>query len=90
MSNNEMSAQPTIETVLALIDEWGARTASECAEIKAVNEELRKGYEELRKGYEDLGKGYKQLRKDQEVIQAQFIHDVRRAKARSKFPSQHT
>jgi septal ring factor EnvC (AmiA/AmiB activator) len=62
--NDEMTTKPTIDTLLARIDEWGARFTSELAEIKTGQEELRKGQEELRKGQEELRKGQEELRAD--------------------------
>ena len=48
--NDEMTTKPTLDTLLARIDEWGARFMNELAEIKAGQEELRKGQEEIRAG----------------------------------------
>ena len=52
--NDEMTTKPTLDTLLARIDEWGARFTSELAEIKTGQEELRRGQEELRRGQEEL------------------------------------
>src|ERR1700730_5094286 len=52
--NDEMTNKPTIDTLLARIEEWGARFASELAEIKTGQDELRNGQKELRRGQEEL------------------------------------
>lgn len=52
--NDEMTTKPTMETLLARVNEWGANLTSELAEIKAGLEDLRKGQEGLHKGQEDL------------------------------------
>jgi hypothetical protein len=41
MSNDEMTTHPTIETLLARLDEWGARFTNGLSEIRAGLEELR-------------------------------------------------
>ena len=41
MSNDEMTTQPTIETLLARLDEWGARFTNELSGIRAGQEQLR-------------------------------------------------
>ena len=48
MSDDEMTTQPTIDTFLARLDEWGARFTNELTRISAGLEEVRKGQEELR------------------------------------------
>jgi septal ring factor EnvC (AmiA/AmiB activator) len=52
--NDEMATKPTLETLLARINEWGASLGRELAEIKAGQNELRNGQDELRKGQEQL------------------------------------
>ena len=42
--NDEMTTKPTMETLLARMNEWGANLTSELAEIKAGLEDLRKGW----------------------------------------------
>jgi hypothetical protein len=42
MSNDDMTTQPTIDTVLARLDDWGARFISELSEIRAGQDELRR------------------------------------------------
>lgn len=54
MSNDEMTTQPTIETVLARLDEWGARFTNGLSEIGARQGELFQAVAELRKGQEEL------------------------------------
>lgn len=62
--NDEMTTKPTMETLLARMNEWGANLTSELAEIKAGQEELRQSVNELRNGQEDLRKGQEGLRTD--------------------------
>lgn len=62
--NDEMTTQPTMETLLARINEWGANLTGELAEIKAGQEELQQSVQELRNGQEDLRKGQEELRVD--------------------------
>jgi len=62
--NDEMATKPTLETLIARINEWGASLGRELAEIKAGQDELRKGQDELRKGQDELRKGQEQLRAD--------------------------
>ena len=54
MNNDEMTTQPTIETILARFDEWGARVTSELSQLRTGQDELRKGQDELRKGQDGL------------------------------------
>lgn len=64
MSNDEMTTQPTIDTLLSRLDEWGARFTNEISEIRAGQDDLRKGQDDLRKGQDDLRKGQDELRAD--------------------------
>ena len=41
MSNDEMTTKPTIDTLLARLDEWGARFTNELTKVNAGQEELR-------------------------------------------------
>ena len=41
MSDDEMTTQPTIDTLLARLDEWGARFTNELTKVNAGQEELR-------------------------------------------------
>jgi len=62
--NYEMTTQPTMETLLARINEWGTNLTGELAEIKAGQEELQQSVQELRNGQDDLRKGQEELRVD--------------------------
>jgi uncharacterized phage infection (PIP) family protein YhgE len=64
MSNDEMTTQPTINTLLARLDEL--RTGQ--IELRQSVEELRTGLEDLRKGQEELRTGLEDLRKGQEEL----------------------
>jgi chromosome segregation ATPase len=68
MNNDEMTTQPTIETILARFDEWGARVTNELSQLRAGQDELRKGQDELRKGQDELRKGQDELRKGQDEL----------------------
>ena len=72
MSNDEMTTKPTIDTLLARLDEWGARFTNELTRISAGQEELRKGQEELRKGQEelraDLNAGLRRVERKIEIL----------------------
>ena len=92
MSNDEMITQPTIETLLSRLDEWGARLTNEVSEISAglqevrggqtelrqSVEELRGGQTELRQSVEELGKGQDELRKGQVELRADLNAGLRR------------
>lgn len=64
MTNDELSTQPTIETLLARLNEWGERFTSELSNNNAGLDDLRKGLDELRKGQDELRKGQDELRTD--------------------------
>jgi uncharacterized coiled-coil DUF342 family protein len=71
----EMSTKPTMETLLARMNEWGASITSELVEIKKGYaelrqdvEDLRKGQVELRSGLDELRKGLDELRKGQDEL----------------------
>ncbi len=68
MNNDEMTTQPTLETILARFDEWGARITGELSDLRAGQEELRTGHTELRTSLEDLRKGQEDLHKGQEDL----------------------
>ena len=57
-----MSTQPTIETVLQRMNEWGVQFKNEFAELRLTVVELRKGQDEVRKGQDELRKGQEELR----------------------------
>jgi predicted nucleic acid-binding Zn-ribbon protein len=65
MSNEEMTTQPTIDTLLARFDEWGARFINELSEIRKGQDELRKGQEELRA---DLNAGLRRVERKIEIL----------------------
>ena len=70
---DEMSTKPTMETLLARMNEWGASITSELVEIK-------KGYAELRQDVEGLHKGLEELRKGQDEIRADMNTGLYRVK----------
>lgn len=78
MSNDEMTTQPTVHTLLASLDEWGARFTNELSEIRTGQEELRTGQTELRNSVEELRKGQEALRKGQEELRADLNAGLRR------------
>ena len=78
MNNDEMTTQPTIETILARFDEWGARVTNELSQLRAGQDELRKGQDELRKGQDGLLKGQGELSKGQEGLRAELNTGLRR------------
>ena len=65
MSNDEMTTKPTMDTLLARLDEWGARFTNELTKISAGLEELRKGQEELRA---DLNTGLRRVERKIEIL----------------------
>jgi prefoldin subunit 5 len=78
MSNDEMITQPTIDTLLSRLDEWGARFTKEILEISAGLQELRGGQTELRQSVEELRKGQDELRKGQLELRADLNAGLRR------------
>lgn len=62
---DELNTKPTMETLLAKINEWGASITSELIEIKEGYAELRLDVEALQKGQDELRKGQDELRKGQ-------------------------
>jgi chromosome segregation ATPase len=78
MSNDEMTTKPTIDTLLARLDEWGARFTNELSEIRAGQEELRTGQEELRTGQGQLQQIVGDLRKGQEELRNDLNAGLRR------------
>jgi uncharacterized coiled-coil DUF342 family protein len=68
LMNDEMTTQPTMETLLARINEWGTNLTGELAEIKAGQEELQQSVQELRNGQDDLRNGQGDLRKGQDDL----------------------
>ena len=81
MSNDDMITQPTINTLLARLEEL--RKGQE--ELRTGQEELRTGQEglhtgqtELRQSVDDLRKGQEELRKGQEGLRADLNSGLRR------------
>ena len=68
MSDDEMTTQPTIDTILARFDQWGAKFINELSEIRQGQDELRKGLDEMRKGQDEMRKGQDELRKGQDEL----------------------
>ena len=64
MSNDEMSTTPTIQTLLARLDEWGDRFTNELKDLKAGQKELGDGLGEVRNGVGEVRKGQEELRSD--------------------------
>jgi septal ring factor EnvC (AmiA/AmiB activator) len=62
--NDEMSTKPTMETLLARMNEWGASLTAGQEELRQSVQELRRGQDELRKGQDELRKGQEELRTD--------------------------
>ena len=65
MSNDEVTTKPTIDTLLARLDEWGARFTNELTRINAGQEEFRKGQDELRA---DLNAGLRRVERKIEIL----------------------
>ena len=65
MSNDEVITKPTIDTLLARLDEWGARFTNELTRISAGQGELRKGQEELRA---DFNAGLRRVERKIEIL----------------------
>ena len=62
--NDQMITKPTMETLLARMNEWGENLTSELTEIKAGQQDLRQSVQELSAGQEELRKGQEELRTD--------------------------
>jgi predicted nuclease with TOPRIM domain len=78
MSDDEMTTQPTIDTILARFDEWGAKFLNELSEIRQVQEDLRTGQVELRQNVDELRKGQDEVRKGQEQLRTDLNNGLRR------------
>ncbi|HSE38181.1 MAG TPA: hypothetical protein VLG74_12835 [Blastocatellia bacterium] len=74
MSNDDMITQPTINTLLARLEEL--RTGQE--ELRTGQEGLHTGQTELRQSVDDLRKGQEELRKGQEGLRADLNSGLRR------------
>ena len=68
MSNDELTTNPMIDTLLTRLDEWGTRFTNELSEIRTGQEGLRQSVEELRTGLEELRTGLEELRTGQEEL----------------------
>ena len=62
MSDDEMTTQPTIDTLIAHIDRWGAKFITELTELRQSQEEFRTGQTELRQSMDELRKGQEEFR----------------------------
>jgi uncharacterized coiled-coil DUF342 family protein len=85
--NDEMTTQPTMETLLERMNEWGANITTELAEIRKGLEELRQsvgelraGQDELRTGQDELRTGQDELRKGQEELRVDMNSGLHRVK----------
>jgi uncharacterized coiled-coil DUF342 family protein len=78
MSDDEMTTQPTIDTLIAHIDQWGAKFINELSAIRQGQEEFRTGQAELRQNVEELRKGQDELRKGQEGLRTDLNAGLRR------------
>ena len=58
MSNDEMTTKPTMDTLLARLDEWGARFTNELAKVGAGQAELR----------DDLNTGLRRVERKIEIL----------------------
>ena len=75
--NDEMSTKPTMETLLARMNEWGESLTAGQEELRQSGEELRRGQEELRKGQEelrtDLRTGLHRVERKIEILNDNFL-----------------
>ena len=58
MSNDEMTTKPTMDTLLARLDEWGARFTNELTKVNAGQAELR----------DDLNTGLRRVERKIEIL----------------------
>ena len=75
---DEMSTKPTMETLLARMNEWGASITSELVEIKKGYAALRQDVEDLRKGLDELRSGQDELRSAQDELR-KGLDELRKA-----------
>jgi exonuclease VII small subunit len=66
MSNDQ--TQPTIETVLERMNEWGVQFKNGFAELRSGQSELHRTVDELRSGHDQLRQAVDELRKGQEEL----------------------
>ena len=78
MNSDEMTTKPTMETVLASINEWGGRITNELADIRTTQTQLLLELNELRKGHDELRNGQDELRKGQDELRADLNAGLRR------------
>ena len=75
--NDEMITKPTMETLLARMNEWGASLTAGQEELRQSVQELRRGQEELRKGQEelrtDLRTGLHRVERKIEILNDNFL-----------------
>ena len=75
--NDEMSTKPTMETLLARMNEWGASLTAGQEELRQSVQELRRGQDELRKGQEelrtDLRTGLHRVERKIEILNDNFL-----------------
>ena len=75
--NDEMSTKPTMETLLARMNEWGESLTAGQEELRQSVQELRRGQEELRKGQEelrtDLRTGLHRVERKIEILNDNFL-----------------
>ena len=77
---DEMNTSPTMETLLARMNEWGASITGELVEIKTGYAELRQSVAELRRGQDELRNGQDELRKGQDELRADMNEALYRVK----------
>jgi predicted nucleic acid-binding Zn-ribbon protein len=77
---DEMNTSPTMETLLARMNEWGVSITGELVEIKKGYAELRQSVDDLRKGQDELRKGQDELRKGQDVLRSDMNSGLHRVK----------
>ena len=75
--NDEMSTKPTMETLLARMNEWGESLTAGQEELRQSVQELRRGQDELRKGQEelrtDLRTGLHRVERKIEILNDNFL-----------------
>lgn len=79
--NDEMITKPTMETLLARMNEWGESLTTGQEELRQSVQELRAGQEELRQSVQELRKGQEELRKGQVELRTDLrtgLHGVQR------------
>ena len=78
--SDDMTTQPTINTVMSRLDELGTRLTDglshireELKDLRGNFAELRTGQDELRKGQDELRKGQDELRKGQDELYKGYV-----------------